>query len=89
MEDIRPYIEELITEYNHYLQENANVIKEAINQVIPETPEMSEEDIQKNADLTEKTFYCLMAEKEMQGALGVLGIIKTKLELPQHAEAIN
>lgn len=89
MTDIKEYVNELYKEHELYLEENIMSTKETFKEMVPEDENITEEDKKKNSELTEKAFYLLTLEYQIRGALGALGLIKNKLEVPQHAEAIN
>lgn len=90
MEELLTYINEQIETYNSYLkavtEEQANLSKEM---VLETGKELTAEELEKNSENTEKLFYLLMNENQLKGAIIAAENIKTRIELPNHAEAIN
>lgn len=93
MEELLAYINEQLETYQSYFkansEEQAKLSKEMILEPAITGGELTPEQLAKNNENTEKLFYLLMNENQLKGAIIAAENIKTKIELPNHAEAIN
>lgn len=90
MEELINYLSEMLETYQSYFQANTeeqnNLSKEMVLEI---GKELTEEEVKKNNENTEKLFYLLMNENQLKGAIIAVENIKTFIELPQHAETVN